>query len=561
MIVLLGIGFLGGLITGISPCILPVLPVIVAGGAAEATTATRWRPYAIIGGLVASFTLFTLLGGSLLSLLGLPQDYLRDFGIIVLALLGIGLMVPRIGDLLERPFARLGATSQAGSGSGFVLGVSLGLVFVPCAGPVLAAISVVSATHRVGLSVLFLTIAYAAGAAVPLLIFAVVAQRTTKGWKSLRTHMPTVRKVAGGVLALTAVAIALNWTRPLQTSVPGYTSALENHLEGTHNKQLQALTREHANEFAKAQATAGGSLPVLGRAPKFTGITQWLNTPGGKPLTLASLRGKVVLIDFWTYSCINCQRTLPHVEAWYSKYKAKGFVVVGVHTPEFPFEHVVSNVKAAAAQFGVHYPVAIDDNYATWNAYNNQGWPSEYLIDQNGNVRRTDFGEGGYGATEQDIRLLLEAGGATGLPAGTDVADRTPQEEVTPETYIGYERLQLSSYSGSPVIFNKLTAYHLAPNLPADEVSFGGSWTVHQWQATADATGAQIELNYMADNVYLVLGGTGTVTVAVDGVRQKTVNVAGVPDLYTLISSPHYSSGLLQLTFSKGVQAYDFTFG
>lgn len=563
MITLLGIGFLGGLITGISPCILPVLPVIVAGGAAEATTASRWRPYAIIGGLVASFTVFTLLGGSLLSLLGLPQDLLRDLGIVVLAALGVGLLVPKVGEWLELPFARLGARGQSGSGSGLVLGVSLGLIFVPCAGPVLAAIAVVSATHRVGLTTLLLTLAYALGASIPLLVFALVAQRTTKGWHALRAHMPVVRRVAGAVLAVTAVAIALNWTRPLQTSVPGYTSALENHVEGTASatRQLDALTGEHANRFAAGQTIAAGALPMLGRAPGFTGITGWLNSPGDRPLSLASLRGKVVLVDFWTYSCINCQRTLPHVEAWYRAYKNRGLVVVGVHTPEFPFEYVVSNVKAAASQYGVNYPIAIDDNYGTWNAYNNEYWPAEYLIDQNGEVRHTDFGEGEYGQTEQDIRLLLDAGGAKSLPPATEVADRTPTAELTPETYLGYARQDLTSYVGSPVVDSRPAQYQPDGSVPPDERSLGGTWTVNQWEATADTSGSTIVVNYMADNVYLVLGGRGTVGVSVGGVHLKTITVGGVPDLYTLLSSPRYSSGIMRLTFSKGVQAFDFTFG
>jgi cytochrome c biogenesis protein CcdA/thiol-disulfide isomerase/thioredoxin len=563
MITLLGIGFLGGLITGISPCILPVLPVIVAGGAAEATTASRWRPYAIIGGLVVSFTVITLLGGSLLSLLGLPQDFLYDAGIALLAVLGLGLMVPGVGEWLERPFARLGARHQPGSGSGLVLGASLGLVFVPCAGPVLTAISVVAAAHRVGPTILLVTLAYALGTAVPLLAFALLAQRTTRGWTALRTHMPVVRRVAGAVLAVTALAIAFNWTRPLQTSVPGYASALEGHIEGTTaaTRQLNALKGARANRFVTGQTVAAGALPMLGRAPDFTGITQWLNTPGGRPLTLAGLRGKVVLVDFWTYSCINCQRTLPHVEAWYRAYEHRGLVVVGVHTPEFPFEHVVSNVRAAAAQYGVDYPVAVDDNYDTWNAYNNEYWPAEYLIDQNGEVRHTDFGEGDYGQTERDIRLLVGAGGARALPPATEVADRTPTAELTPETYLGYARQDLTSYQGSPVIDSLATRYQLASSVPVDGRSFGGTWTVNQWEATADTAGSTIELNFMADDVYLVLGGTGTVGVSVNGVHQRSIAVAGVPDLYTLVSSPHYSSGLLRLTFSKGVQAFDFTFG
>ena len=562
MLLLLGVGFLGGLITALSPCIIPVLPVIAAGGS---TGGGPGRPFAIIGGMVASFTAFTLAGGELLSLLHLPQDLLRDLGIALLFVLAAGLMVPALGDLLERPFARLGAPTAGGfaggTANGAVLGASLGLVFVPCAGPVLAAISAVAATHRVGLTAVLLTLAYALGAALPLLALAIVARRTTTGWKALRSRMPLVRRVAGVVLALTALLLAFDLTTPL-TAVPGYASAIEDHIEqapGVEN-QLRDLQGQHGRGFSSGQTAAAGALPDLGRAPAFTGITRWLNTPGDRPLTLSGLRGKVVLVDFWTYSCINCQRELPHVEAWYAKYHRYGLEVVGVHTPEFPFEHVVSNVQAAVGRLGVRFPVAIDDNYATWNAYANEYWPAEYLIDQNGEVRRTAFGEGGYPTTESDIRLLLEAGGARHLPPPTELADRTPTQELTTETYLGSTRFDGERYLGSAVLESRPASYRIAGGLPSGDFSFGGTWTQHAWEITA-GRGAQIALSYMADDVYLVLGGTGAVSVSVNGVHTKTVQVSGVPDLYTLVSSASFHTGLLTLSVSPGVQAYDFTFG
>ncbi len=553
--VLLGIGFLGGLITGFSPCIVPVLPVVVAGGA---TGGSRWRPYAIIGGLVASFSLFTLAGGSVLSALHLPQDFLRDLGIVALVVLGVGFLVPSIGELLERPFARLGARSERRSGSGFLLGVSLGLVFVPCAGPVLAAISVVAATHRVGLTSVLLTVAYAAGTAVPLLAMALLARRTATGWRRLRDRAPMLRSVAGVVLVLTGLSIAFNLTRPLQTAVPGYTSALEDHVEGGTGvtKRLQALTGER-RPFSTAVASTT-SLPDLGPAPNFRGITAWLNTPGDRPLTLQELRGKVVLVDFWTYSCINCQRTLPHVEAWYQEYKSDGFVVVGVHTPEFDFEHVVSNVKAAVGQLGVDYPVAIDDDYATWDAYGNQYWPAEYLIDQNGDIRHVQFGEGDYGATEAAIRTLLRAGGSKMLPGATMVSNLTPDEPTTPESYVGYDRMD--DYVGGEVEPGVAATYTAPQQVPLNGWALSGVWTVGAEEATA-GPGAGIEMRFTGRDVYLVMGGTGTVQVTVNGTPQAPVTVSGIPDLHTLFSSTDSTTGLLQLQFSPGVSAYDFTFG
>jgi len=556
---LLVIGFIGGLITGISPCVIPVVPVIAAGGSAGGS---RRRPFAIIGGMVASFSLFTLVGGSLLSYLDLPADFLRNLGLALLFVLALGLLIPKVGELLAIPFSRLGLGRQSSSTSGLVLGMSLGLVFVPCAGPVLAAISVVAATHRVGWSSVVLTVSYAAGAAVPLLVLAIVAQRSTEGFASLRDHAPLVRRIAGGVLALAALALALNLTRPLQTSVPGYTSALEDHIESSPaaEHQLQILTGERPNHFAARQAVAAGALPDLGVAPQFTGITAWLHTPGGKPLSLSSLAGKVVLVDFWTYSCINCERSLPHVEAWYRAYRAKGLVVIGVHTPEFAFEHVVGNVATAADQLGVDYPIAIDSDYATWNAYANEYWPAEYLIDQHGHVRHMSFGEGDYATTEADIRTLLAAGGATGLGPVTNVADLTPTEATTPETYLGDAQLNEQDYVGSPLIPGRMATYRLPATLAPDDVAFGGRWDEGTQSATA-GSGAALELNFTARDVYLVLGGSGTVTVSVNGARPRTVTVAGIPGLHTLVATSAPESAVLRLSFSPGVSAYDFTFG
>ncbi len=558
---LLAVAFLGGFITGISPCIVPVLPVVVAGGS---TNASRARPFLIIAGLVVSFSLTELVGSTVLSAIGLPQNLLFWLGIALLLILAVGLLVPVIGQRLERPFARLGSSRYATWGGGFVLGLSLGLVFVPCAGPVLAAISVAAANHRVNASAFFVTVFYAVGATLPLLVFAVIAQRAVTGWQTLRSHLPLIRQVAGAVLAVTTLAIAFGLLDPLQRSVPGYTSALENHIEGNASiaAQLRALSGEHANTFAtnqaKAPSRASASLPDLGTAPNFTGIVAWLNTPGHRPLSLAQLRGRVVLIDFWTYSCINCQRSLPHVEAWENAYQKDGLVVVGVSTPEFAFEHVVSNVSSAAGSLGVHYPIAVDNDYSTWNAYNNEYWPAEYLIDPSGHVRAYDFGEGGYSTMESNIRDLLMANGVTRLPARTDVADQTPTTQTTQESYLGYSQLQYDV--GTAAVRDRAADYQAPSTIPSNSLAFDGTWTVHKENATAGDS-ARILLQFTAHDVYLVLGGQGTVAVSFDGRPLSSVEVNGIPRLYTLFSGGSLQSGELTLAFSPGIQAYDFTFG
>jgi thiol-disulfide isomerase/thioredoxin len=401
-----------------------------------------------------------------------------------------------------------------------------------------------------------------------LLVFAIVAQRAT-GWKNLRTKLPVIRRVAGAVLLATTLAIAFGLLDPLQRAVPGYTSALENHIEsgGSVSKQLQALSGEHANKFAKnaakdkkntATAVNMPMLPKLGLAPNFTGIVSWFNTPGNKPLTLAQLRGKVVLVDFWTYSCINCQRSLPHVEGWYNDYKKDGLVVVGVSTPEFAFEHVVSNVQSAAGNLGIDYPVAIDNNYGTWDAYNNEYWPADYLIDPTGEVRAYDFGEGGYSTMETDIRQLLVANGVTSLPPRTDVPDKTPTVQTTPESYVGYQ--QAAYDVGTAIVHDKPLVYKAPNPVPINSFAFNGTWTDHKQEATADAD-AQIDLHFVANDVYLVMSGTGTVDVSFNGRHLSSISVSGVPRLYTLFSGSALQTGQLDLSFTPGLQAYDFTFG
>jgi cytochrome c biogenesis protein CcdA/thiol-disulfide isomerase/thioredoxin len=566
---LLLVGVVAGFLAGISPCILPVLPVVLVGGAAAdgqdlASTARDARkpaglarPLALIAGLVLSFSLIILAGSELLSLLHLPQDALRDAGIALLVVVGLGYLVPPLGALLERPFARIRGRKPDGRTGGFVLGLALGVLYVPCAGPVLAALTVVGATHRVGTTAVFLTAAFAIGTAVPLLAIALAGAQLTSRVGALRRNAPWVRRAGGAVLIVMALVIASNLLAGLQRDVPGYSTALQG--SARIRQQLNNVTGVSRTSLTRCNSTAT-ALVNCGPAPAFTGITAWLNTPGNRPLNLAKLRGKVVLVDFWTYSCINCQRTLPHVEAWYARYAKYGLVIVGVHTPEFAFEHVVSNVKAQAGRFGVRYPVAIDDKYATWDAYDNEYWPADYLIDASGSVRHVHFGEGDYRTTEQLIRqLLVAAHPGVSLPPPTQVPNLTPAGELSPETYVGYERLQYL-LPATDIRQNAAAVYHFPATLPLGGMGLSGTWTEHAQEATAGPS-AELELGFLADDIYLVLGGTGTLDVRVNGRQIETLDVAGVPRLYTLYQAGHTSSGKLLLRASPGVQVYDFTFG
>ncbi|MDQ3894656.1 MAG: cytochrome c biogenesis protein DipZ [Actinomycetota bacterium] len=550
MVVLLGIGFLAGIITSISPCVLPVLPILFAGSASGG----RRRPYTIIAGVVIGFSAFLLAGGVILDRLGLPQDLLRDVALALLFLVAATLLVPKLGEFAERPFYALTRRQSGDLGGGFLLGLSLGLVFVPCAGPVLAAITVLVATHDVGLEGVLLTASYALGAAVPMLLLAVAGQRALARARFIQRHALGFRRSLGLVVGATALLIALNLDEPFQTAIPGYTNALQTHVENNAyaSRQLAQLTR---SEGGVSEAADEG-LDDFGSAPNFHGIKLWLNTPGGRPLSMPKLRGKVVLVDFWTYSCINCLRTLPHLEGWDDAYRKAGLVIVGVHTPEFAFESAPSNVRAAVERLGVRYPVALDNRYETWNAYANRYWPADYLIDRRGHVRFAHFGEGKYGETESVIRRLL-AEQAKRLPSRTRSPDLTPTHPTTPESYLGYARL--AANAGMPVHPGRWIRYALPSDVPLNELAYGGVWRIEDERAIA-GRGARLRLHFSAQDVFLVLSGRGRVRVSVNGAYVKTVRVDG-SRLYTLLRRHQLTEALLDLRFTPGIAGYAFTFG
>jgi cytochrome c biogenesis protein CcdA/thiol-disulfide isomerase/thioredoxin len=548
VVILLGIAFVAGIITAISPCVLPVLPILVAGGASGGG---RRRPFAIIAGLVASFTLFTLAGTAILKALGLPADFLRNLAIALLFVLAATLLVPAFARLLERPFLPLTRRRAGSDANGLVLGASLGLVFVPCAGPVLAAMTAIAASGDVGVRTILVTLAYALGAGLPMLLFVLGGRRLAGGLTVLRTHAAATRRVAGVILGATALAIALGVDEHFTTALPGYTSALQSHVENT-----SAARRE----LRKIRTTGGGSTALASgtsaqRAPDFAGISTWINTPGGKSLSLRrNLRGKVVLVDFWTYSCVNCLRTLPHLEAWDAAYRKSGLVIVGVHTPEFAFEHDEGNVRSAVKRLGVRYPVAIDNDYKTWNAYLNQYWPADYLVDRTGRIRDVHFGEGAYADTERTIRRLL----GDGSGSMTNVADKTPHDLTTPESYLGAARLE--RFASGTVKLNRVATYRFPTTLDQNDLAYSGRWRVEVQRILA-VRDARLRLHFHARHVYLVMGGHGAVRALVKGKRVRTIRVAGIPRLYTILDLFRVEDSTLELRFTPGVSAYAFTFG
>jgi cytochrome c biogenesis protein CcdA/thiol-disulfide isomerase/thioredoxin len=580
MLTLALIGFLGGLITGISPCILPVLPVIFfsgtqRGGAetspeSEGAVAVQpkpelsetLRPYRVIGGLVLSFSVVTLLGSALLSLLHLPQDAIRWIALVALVAIGTGLIFPRFEQLLERPFSRIPQKRIANRSNGFGLGLALGVLYVPCAGPVLAAIVVAGATATISVGLVVLTGAFAIGAALPLLFFALAGQRVAERVKAFRSRQREIRIAAGIVTILLAVALVFDLPAELQRAIPDYTAALQQKVGGSDKIREKLNLGGIVNAQNAQLSNCSNGAPALencGPAPDLKGIAAWLNTAEGKPIALNSLRGKVVLIDFWAYSCINCQRAIPHVVGWYDAYRDSGFEVIGVHTPEYAFEKVPDNVAQGAADLGITYPIALDNGYSTWTNYRNRYWPAEYLVGASGTVRHIKFGEGDYNVTENLVRqLLADAKPGVKLPPAIDAADTTPQPGLTPETYLAVGKVV--NYGGGGTYDEGAATFEYPPALKPNSFALTGPWSLDYQGATADGDNAAIKLNYQAKNVYIVAGGTGTLTVTRNG-KPTTVQISGPPTSHQIVAGDRVVPGTLEVRPTKGLQIFSLTYG
>jgi cytochrome c biogenesis protein CcdA/thiol-disulfide isomerase/thioredoxin len=407
---LLIFALLAGAGTAVSPCVLPVLPALLSAGA----TGGRRRPLGIVLGLAVTFTLTVAVLAKVVSGVGLGDSVLRDLAIVVLLVFGVALAVPSLAARIEAPLSRIARFGPKDGGDGFASGVAvgaaLGFVYTPCAGPILAAVISVGATTGTTLRTILVALAYALGSAIVLLIL-------MAGGRRLLPRTVVVQRALGAVLVLTAVAMIaqldVRAEKAIAEHAPNANLAAGLEDSKTVNRRLNSI-RPKA-KFAERTTGPRSKLPVLGTAPDFTGTQRWFNS---RPLSLAALRGRVVLIDFWTYTCINCIRTLPYLKAWDARYRNAGLTIVGVHSPEFSFEKDAGNVQRAIASFGIRYPVVQDNNLATWSAWGNQYWPAEYLIDARGKVRHVHFGEGEYDKSEQAIRsLLAERDGRVGRRA------------------------------------------------------------------------------------------------------------------------------------------------
>ena len=578
MALLIVFAFVAGAATAVSPCVLPVLPVALSAG----VTGGRRRPLGVVTGLALSFTFATVALVYVIDALGLPDDLVRTLAIAVLLVFGLSLLIPRLGARLEAALGRLvpararrPAGSGEGFGSGLVLGLSLGLVYAPCAGPILAGVITVSAAQTFTAGRLAVALAYGIGTAVVLYALMIGGRRLTRrlSGQSARLQLAT-----GAVMVMVALLMLGDYDLRFQTAIandlPAFLVNPSKELEesGAAKSRLADLRGDRRPDNRARPHADGSSAAGAGQRARFRGHSDLVQHRRRASRSRShKLRGHPVLVDFWTYTCINCIRTLPYLKAWDERYRKAGLVIVGVHTPEFPFERDESNVRDAIAQNHLRYPVVQDNDQAVWNAYQNQYWPASYFLDGEGRVRYVHFGEGDYGEKEDVIReLLQEEGRRPGARAGARGPTASPGV-TTPETYLGAARAE--RFANGP-IRPGTQEYKQPSELRADELGYGGRWKIGDEAATALAN-ARLELDFGARHVYLVLGSRARVPRAVhvllDG-RPISARVAGRDvhagrvsverqRLYELVDLPRAERHRLTLNLDPDVSGYAFTFG
>jgi cytochrome c biogenesis protein CcdA/thiol-disulfide isomerase/thioredoxin len=589
---LLVLAYLGGVLTIVSPCILPVLPFVFA---------RTGQPFMksglpLLAGMALTFALVASLaavgGGWVVQV----NQYGRWLALLFVALFGLTLLLPQLAERLTRPLvaagSRLseaaGADARPRPGASFLIGVATGLLWAPCAGPILGLLLTGAALQGASIATTLLLLAYAAGAATSLAVALLLGGKVFAAMKRSIGAGEWLRRGLGAAMLAGVAAIALGLdtgilARISTASTGGIEQALVGRLAGQSPNGSGAMMAQvpASGSAMKAADKAPGALPIEGNLPPLDGAVQWLNSP---PLTAQALKGKVVLVDFWTYSCINCLRSLPYVKAWAEKYRDQGLVVIGVHAPEFAFERDVGNVTKAMKDLGINYPVAIDNDFKVWRAFNNQYWPAHYFADAQGRIRYHHFGEGEYAESERVIQQLLREAGAAKVADGlinasAEGVQLAPDmiEVQSPETYVGYQRAE-HFVPETSLVPDKVSAYSAPSQLALNDWSLDGQWNVGPERATSGAPASRIVYRFHARDLHLVLGPGADrkpvrFKVLVDGKFPGDAHGTDVaPDgsgsvteqrLYQLVRQ---TGGVTDRTFSiefldPGVSAYAFTFG
>ena len=575
MILLLIFSFIAGTVTILSPCILPILPIILTSSISDTNTG-KLRPLGVVIGFILSFTFFTLFLSTIVRLSGIPAETLRFTSIIVIAGFGLSLLFPRFQVILEKLFSKFAsfipnAKSKTGLRGGLLIGFSVGLLWTPCVGPILASVISLAITGTVTIDTFLITIAYSLGTAIPMFLIMLGGQNVLQKMPWLLSNLGRIQKIFGVFMILTGLGIFFNIDRQFQTFVlktfPQYGVGLikfeDNDLikKELINVNQKPMVKKITPIIDSENTSSKGP-----KAPEIIAGGAWFNSD---PLTLEELKGKVVIIDFWTYSCINCQRTFPYLRAWNEKYKDKGLVIIGVHSPEFEFEKNEENVAQAIKDFELTYPIVQDNNFATWRAYENRYWPAKYFIDKDGRIAYTHFGEGDYDESEKIIQELLKEAGATDVT--TDIDNPTYKVDTkTPEIYLGYGRIK--GFASKEGINEDTLAKYSAPlRLKNNQVAYEGNWNVMEEYANPQK-GAVLTLNFDSKEVFLVMRTketTSKVKVFIDDKVQDfgEDNIDGIVTiekdrLYKLIKLSSSGRHLLRLEFQDDdAEIFAFTFG
>lgn len=529
------LAFVEGFALIISPCILPILPIVLSGSLAG----NKSRPLGIIAGFIFSFTIVTLFTKTLITYTHLSADALRDTSYVILLMLGVIMTSTYLTEKFTLFTSRLTGfgssietanNPRGGFVSGMIFGCLIGIVWTPCAGPILAAVIVQTIVQHTTLSSMLVVVAFALGAGIPMLLIALIGRRMMEKFSFFRSHSALFRKILG--LIIIASVFFLIYSTNITFAV-----SQSNNSTTSHSTLTNGLEHPYAT-------------------PEIAGIEAWINSP---PLQLSHLRGKVVLIDFWTYSCINCIRTLPYLKDWYAKYHDKGLEIIGIHSPEFEFEHDLDNVKNAVKKDGILYPVALDNDFITWQRFHNQYWPAHYLINQQGEIVYEHFGEGEYETTENNIRYLL---GMNEMP-NAPLAEQNYSGSITPETYLGYGRADSFS-SPESLVRDKSSHYSYPATLTQDHWALKGEWAIYPEKIVATTPGASIKLHFNAREIYVVMGADNPIAIKVicsEKINNQQISVLR-NQLYTVATFKKIEEGTIELIATKpGLEIYTFTFG
>lgn len=577
MLILLVFAFLSGIVTILSPCILPILPIVLSG-----SVGGKRRPYGVITGFIISFSIFTLTLSAIVQLLNIPANTLRYTAVFLIVVFGIIMVVPQFTMIFEKLTAKINrrrkaSKSTTGFKGGMVVGLSLGLIWTPCVGPIMASVISLAITQTIDGGSVMIILAYSLGTSIPMFAIMAGGRKLINRFPSLSQNTANIQRGFGIIMILVGLSIGFGLDRKFQTAVlnlfPGYgkgltffenTEFVQDAIKGrsnTENSMLSSDSEQLSFNIEPKNAVLGN----YGMAPEILTQGQWFNS---EALNMEDLKGKVVLIDFWTYSCINCVRTIPYLQSWHEAYRDEGLVIIGVHSPEFAFERDTDNLKKAMEELGVNWPVVQDNQFTQWRVYNNRYWPAKYFIDGTGRIRYFHFGEGEYETSEEVIRKLLDE---AGMEAGEKAvaAEKVKNQSQTAETYLGYGRTE-GFVNEEKLLRNEFSEYKASDNLEKGEWTLNGNWAfTKEYVVSTDSD--ELELRFHAKSVYLVIEPgeeSSRIQVEVDG--SMSADTSDVENgmltvdesrLYELVDLKKSGDHTLKLKVQGKMRLFAFTFG